>query len=225
MSFNDIPDTNISARRASSAWVHGLPATINNPRDFYIGKSLRNLPALCKIGFAANRRVLQVQRISQNAIVAEETLQQLQRPRQVNGQRVSAMPLVDPTAQALWNTVLLFELLPAGFSNRQLREPLAQLLGVEASTLTQGRMSYHLRRLRLHGLIQRIPKTHRYRLTSVVLRMALFCTRFIIASCGKASVPSCLKLLLFQIPYVAALSSSNNTSTYGSSRLKWLPET
>lgn len=178
MSFNDIPDTNISARRASSAWVHGLPATINNPRDFYIGKSLRNLPALCKIGFAANRRVLQVQRISQNAIVAEETLQQLQRPRQVNGQRVSAMPLVDPTAQALWNTVLLFELLPAGFSNRQLREPLAQLLGVEASTLTQGRMSYHLRRLRLHGLIQRIPKTHRYRLTSVVLRMALFCTRF-----------------------------------------------
>src|SRR5207237_2660735 len=57
--------------------------TINNPRDFYIGKSLRNLPALRKIGFDANRRVLQVQCISQDAIVAEETLQQLQRPRQV----------------------------------------------------------------------------------------------------------------------------------------------
>ena len=118
-----------------------------------------------------------MQRISQNVIVAEETLQQLQRPRQVNGQRVSALPLADPTVQALWNAVLLFELLPAGFSNRQLREPLAQLLGIEASTLTQGRMSYHLRRLRLHGLIQRIPKTPRYRLTSLGLRMALFCTR------------------------------------------------
>jgi DNA-binding HxlR family transcriptional regulator len=85
--------------------------------------------------------------------------------------------LADPTVQALWNAVLLFELLPAGFSNRQLREPLAQLLGIEANTLTQGRMSYHLRRLRLHGLIQRIPKTHRYRLTSLGLRTALFCTR------------------------------------------------
>jgi hypothetical protein len=37
--------------------------------------------------------------------------------------------------------------------------------------------NYQLRRLRLHGLIARIPKTHRYRLTSFGLRVALFCTR------------------------------------------------
>jgi hypothetical protein len=51
--------------------------TINNARDFYIGKSLHNLPALRKIGFQANRRVIQVQTITQDAILAEETLQQL----------------------------------------------------------------------------------------------------------------------------------------------------
>ena len=38
-------------------------------------------------------------------------------------------------------------------------------------------MSYHLRRLRLHGMIERIPKSHRYRLTDFGLRTALFCTR------------------------------------------------
>ena len=38
-------------------------------------------------------------------------------------------------------------------------------------------MSYQLRRFRLHGLIQRIPKTHRYRLTDFGLRTAVFCTR------------------------------------------------
>ena len=38
-------------------------------------------------------------------------------------------------------------------------------------------MTYQLRRLRLHGLIARIPKTHRYRLTSFGFRVALFCTR------------------------------------------------
>jgi hypothetical protein len=151
--------------------------TINNARDFYIGKSLTNLPALRKIGFQANRRVLEVQTITQDSILAEEALQQLQRPRMVEGQRVSALRLADPTAQALWNAVLTYDLLPAGFSNRQLRAHLAQLLGQPEENLTQGRMSYHLRRLRLHGWIQRIPKTHRYRLTDFGLRTAVFCTR------------------------------------------------
>ena len=151
--------------------------TINNARDFYIGKSIVNLPALRRIGFQANRRVFEVQTITQDSILAEETLQQLQRPRMVEGQRVSALRLADPTAQALWNAVLMYDLLPAGFSNRQLRTHLAQLLGQPEENLTQGRMSYHLRRLRLHGLIQRIPKTHRYRLTDFGLRTAVFCTR------------------------------------------------
>lgn len=151
--------------------------TINNTRDFYIGKSLANLPALRKIGFQANRRVLEVQTITHDAILAEETLQQLQQPRIVQGQRVSALRFADPTVQALWNAVLMFDLLPAGFSNRQLRAHLAQLLGQPEESLTQGRMSYHLRRLRLHGLIQRIPKTHRYRLTSLGFRTTVFCTR------------------------------------------------
>jgi len=151
--------------------------TINNTRDFYFGKSLHNLPALRKIGFQANRRVLQVQTMTQDSILAEETLQQLQRPRTVQGQRVSALRLADPIVQALWNALLMYDLLPAGFSNRQLRTHLAQLLGQPEETFTQGRMSYHLRRLRLHRLIQRIPKTHRYRLTHFGLRTSVFCTR------------------------------------------------
>lgn len=151
--------------------------TIHNTRDFYIGKGLHNLPALPKIGFEAHRRVLQVQTITHDSILAEETLQQLQRPRVVEGQRVSSLRLADPTVQALWQAVRMFDLLPAGFSNRQLRAHLSQLLGQPVETLTQGRMSYHLRRLRLHGLIERIPKTHRYRLTDFGLRAAMFCTR------------------------------------------------
>ena len=38
-------------------------------------------------------------------------------------------------------------------------------------------MTYDLRRLRLHGLIARIPGTHRYRVTPEGLRTALFFTR------------------------------------------------
>ena len=38
-------------------------------------------------------------------------------------------------------------------------------------------MTYDLRRLRLHSLIERIPRTHRYHLTRDGLRVALFFTR------------------------------------------------
>lgn len=151
--------------------------TINNTRDFYVGKNLRNLPALRQIGFQANRRLLETQTVTHDSILAEETFQQLNRPRLVEGQRVSALRFADPKVQAVWNALLLFDLLPAGFSNRDLRSNLAGLLGQPAEQFTQGRMTYQLRRLRLHGLIERIPQTHRYRLTRFGLRVAVFCTR------------------------------------------------
>src|SRR5262245_35097001 len=64
-----------------------------------------------------------------------------------------------------------------GFANHELREHLAALLGEDPSALTQGRMTYQRRRLRLHGLIVRRPGSHRYEITSRGLRIALFFTR------------------------------------------------
>jgi DNA-binding MarR family transcriptional regulator len=51
------------------------------------------------------------------------------------------------------------------------------MLGREPTAMTQGMMSYHLRRLRLHGLIERIPHTHRYSVTDFGLAAAVFLTR------------------------------------------------
>jgi len=151
--------------------------TINNTRDFYIGKSLRNLAALRKVGFEANRRLLETQSITHDCMVAEETFQQLNLPRTVNDQRAPALRFGDPMVQAIWNALLVFDLLPTGFSNRDLRNNLAALRGQPADQFTQGRMTYQLRRLRLHGVIERIPHTHRYRLTDFGFRIAVFCTR------------------------------------------------
>jgi len=151
--------------------------TINNTRDFYIGKRLYNLPRLRQIGFQANRRLLEVEKISHDCILAEEAFQQINRPRQVASQRASALRFADPKVQSVWSALLLFPLLPAGFSNGDLREHLAPLLGQLPEQLTPGRMTYQLRRLRLHGMIQRIPQTHRYRVTELGLRTALFFTR------------------------------------------------
>jgi hypothetical protein len=151
--------------------------TINDTRDFYIGKRLKNLPALRQIGFQANRRLLHVQALSHNCLLGEDAFQQVNQPQTVSGQRVASMRFTDPRVQALFSAILAFRLLPQGFSNYELRTLLAPLLGLAPDQFTQGQMTYHLRRLRLHGLIQRIPDTHRYQVTDFGWRVALFFTR------------------------------------------------
>lgn len=87
------------------------------------------------------------------------------------------MRFADPPVQALLQALLMFVLLPQGFTHKELRQVFAVLLGKCSGDIKPGRMSYELRRLRLHGLIERIPKSHRYRLTEHGLRTALFYTR------------------------------------------------
>ena len=59
-------------------WALRTDTTINNTYIFYIGKNLRNLPALRRIGFQVNLQLLQVQRISHDCILAEEAFQKNQ---------------------------------------------------------------------------------------------------------------------------------------------------
>ena len=151
--------------------------TINNTYDFAVGRRLKNLPALRAIGFAANRRVLEVEQLSHDCQIGEQSFARLQQPAQVEGQHVAALPFGQARVQALLAALVLFSLQPRGFQNKQLRPLLAQSLGVDLTRITAGRMSYDLRRLRLHGLIERIAGTHRYRLTQPGLKTALFYSR------------------------------------------------
>ena len=84
---------------------------------------------------------------------------------------IAGLRLGDRRAHALLQALLVFRLLPGGFLNRDLRGLLAGLLGRDA--ITAGQMSYDLRRLRAHGLITRIPRSHRYRLTDTGLHHAM----------------------------------------------------
>ena len=151
--------------------------TINDTRDFGIGKRLSHLPAWRRIGFQANRRLLDVQRISQDCHLGEDAFRRINEPVELDGQHASGLRFADVAVQALLSALLVFRLLPRGFSSRDLRDHWAPLLGKAPTDMTMGQMGYHVRRLRLHGLIDRIPGTHRYRLTRQGGRAALFCTR------------------------------------------------
>jgi hypothetical protein len=151
--------------------------TINDTYDFRIGRKLCHLPALREIGFTANRRLLDVQTLSHDCSLGEDRFQAAIRPTVTAGQRASAVPFGDPRVLARCHALCLFGLLPEGVANADLRFQVAALLGEDPTRYTTGRMTYDLRRLRLPGLIQRQPRSNRYRVTDDGLRIALFFTR------------------------------------------------
>jgi hypothetical protein len=76
----------------------------------------------------------------------------------------------------LWHAIILFRQLAEGFRSADLRHHVAALSGRDPNAISQGAMTYQLRRLRLHGLIERLPNSFRYRVTDI-------------AFCAQASPP------------------------------------
>jgi len=98
------------------------------------------------------------------------------------GRRVRALRLGDPNDIALLEAVSRGEFAPAGFRNRDLRRLLIQTPpGSSPRDIRRAsaKISRQLRLLRAHGVIKKIPKTHRYRITTngQLLSAALFATR------------------------------------------------
>ena len=151
--------------------------TINNPANFEVPKRLQSLPQLRQIGLQANRRLLDVQRISQDCALGEAAFVAVNQPIQVEDQRAAGLRYGDGRVQALLTALLLFVFVARGFAAKDLRPKLAELLGLAPAKLSAGRMTYDLRRLRLHGLIERLPRTHRYRPTQRGIQIAAFWTR------------------------------------------------
>jgi hypothetical protein len=151
--------------------------TINDTRDFGLSKRLTNLPALRQIGFTANRRLLGVQRLSHDPVRGAHAFTDLTTPIVAeSGSRVPGLRFGDARVHALLQALLVHRLLPHGFTNRELRTLIAPLLGASTEDITAGMMTYDLRRLRAHGLIERIPHTRRYQVTDTGLHHAMLFT-------------------------------------------------
>jgi hypothetical protein len=152
--------------------------TINDSWDFNVRKGLGNLPALREIGFSANRRLLGVQRLDHDPLLGVQHLHDVCDPVvTATGITIPGLRLGQARSHALLSALLTFRTHLHGFTNRDLRRLTAELRGLDPATVTTGQTTYDLRRLRSHGLIERRPHSHRYRVTNQGLRTAMFLTR------------------------------------------------
>src|SRR6516164_7235045 len=152
-----------------------IETVVNAPRDLGCNARLPNLDELQARARAANRRILETERAGQGTVLASPAFERIAHPTaDAEGRRTPALRFGDPRVMALAGALCQTLLAATGFTNKNLRVLIAGLLG---SGYTPGQMTYDLRRLRLNGLIRRLPHTNRYVLTADGLRIAVFYTK------------------------------------------------
>jgi hypothetical protein len=153
-----------------------VETTINNPAHFELHKTLNadNWRALRRVGEAVNTRFLAALGEGAAAPPDAATLQAIVLPTVHDGQRAPGLRFGEPRVMALLASIASFEHVTHGLTNRGLRDHMSDLYdpGYHARQAT-----YDLRRLRLKGLIERVPATHTYRVTPRGRAIATFFTR------------------------------------------------
>jgi hypothetical protein len=145
-------------------------------------KGVADLHRRAQVSQRANERYLEALAAMDDATPLHQLLDQVARPVTYRGRRVRALRIGDPADVALLQAISRGEFTTAGFRNRDLRPLLYPSKrapsGADARRLS-ARISRQLRFLRAHGVIKKIPKTHRYQLTTrgCLLTAALFAVR------------------------------------------------
>lgn len=130
-------------------------------------KGVADLFRRAKLSQAANERYLENLAATGSDQTLGELTNRLCRPVEWQGRRVRALSPLSPADTQLLQAVSRGEFAISGFRNRDLR---AILYGEPVDTATcrrqSGAVTRRIRLLRAHGLIAKIPKTHRYQLTA-----------------------------------------------------------
>ena len=151
-----------------------IETVINKPKAIGVLARLEHLPELVERTRAVNDRLLMIERAGQGCAIGSALFERIHQPYVREGQRTGALRFGDQRAMALAGSLCLGVHAVTGFTNKSLRGRVAGLLGRDYSS---SQMSYDLRRLRLHGLIERVAGTHSYALTPEGIRVAVFYTK------------------------------------------------
>jgi hypothetical protein len=131
-----------------------IETVVNKPADLGVLARIEHLPKLVAKARAVNDRVLNIERAGQDCAIESALFERVHQPYHREGQRTGALRFGDHRAMALAGALCHVVHAVTGLSNKSLRGLVAGLLGTD---YTPAQMSYDLRRLRLHGLIERLP--------------------------------------------------------------------
>jgi hypothetical protein len=151
-----------------------IETVINDTADLGVARRIEHLPEIFVKARDVNRRMVDAFRVGQGCVLASPAFERVARPTLEDGRRAPALRFGDPRVMALVGALCAGLHVVAGFTNQSLRARVNTLLGIPYS---MGQMSYDLRRLRMKGLITRLPRSNTYVLTPDGQRVAVFYTK------------------------------------------------
>jgi hypothetical protein len=161
-----------------------VETTINNARDLKcyrrkqndrkgkrswrsLRKSVADLPRRAQLSQASNERYLEALGTITSDTPLSQYMDKLCRPVQVGKRRIRALRPFEQDDAKLLETISRGEHLIKGFRNRDLRVALyGETSDLKERRRQAGRITRKLAMLRAHGLIKKIPRTHRYTLSA-----------------------------------------------------------
>jgi hypothetical protein len=151
-----------------------IETVVNDTTDLGVLRRLEHFDELAAKARDVNRRMVDAERVGQGCVLASPAFERIAHPSLVDGRRTPALRFGDPRVQALAGALASTLSAATGITNRSLRARMPGLLGGPYSS---AQASYDLTRLRLKGLIDRLPGRNTYRITPDGQRFAVFYTK------------------------------------------------
>jgi hypothetical protein len=164
-----------------------IETTINDPSEFRVWRSIGQAPAawhplpkgvawlwrLVEVSRSANGRYLEALSAVDDDSAARRLLDRATRPAQRGGRRRRALQPLSPGDQQVFLAVMRGEHRLRGFRNGDLARHLYPRPDRDAGERQRrcGRVTRLIQLLRAHGLVAKIPRTRRYRITQAGERL------------------------------------------------------
>ncbi len=151
-------------------------AATNNVRDYAVPKAIDSLPQLRQKQAAILDTYLDVQQDILETFVDRGELKKLSQPTVLpSGKRIPGLRLDHPRQLAVMHALVRFSHIAAGrtFSMAELHTPVAEALTRSTADYRLSSLRYDLSKLRVKGLVEKLPHSRRYRLLPEGYRLCL----------------------------------------------------
>lgn len=139
----------------------------NNVTDYGVNKAVENLPAVRDKLAAINDNYLDIQQDILETFVDRGQLQNLAQPTYApSGKRIPGLKLDNPRQLALMHALVRFAQIAAAgtFTTGEIHPHVTAALGGTAERYSLSSLRYDLSKLRAKGLVEKLPRSRRYRL-------------------------------------------------------------
>lgn len=156
----------------------------NRLKDFGLNKGLENLDAVRQKLAAVTDRFAAFEAESLHTPIDFPLFQRLALPIQLGRSRVPGIKIHDTRVLRLMEVLLDGGTQITGWRSRQMHEAVLEAYGLTEQTYTLGQLRYDLRKLKAHGLVERLDRSYCYRLTPKGIRVAVMFLLFHKRVCG-----------------------------------------